>query len=137
MLGQLLVGRSLSLFLKRVCLEANSGLGLAIANLNHRALPTIGSVPGSPSCSGLGQGKSRHPLPSYLLNRQVRLRKVRLKEVAHEGQTRRSWRVVLGAPAFEEVSQEQEDDNSQQQSPEMESCPKGSCQGACGCEHGT
>lgn len=68
--------------------------------------------------------------PSYLLNHQVALLKVYLKEVAHKGQTPWPWLVVFWAMASEDASQEQEGDSSQQQSPEKERCPGGGHQGA-------
>jgi hypothetical protein len=59
-----------------------------------------------------------------------------VKQVAHEGQAPGPWRVVSGAPAFEEVSKKQKDDSSQQERPEMERRPEGGHQGAHRRQHG-
>lgn len=73
---------------------------------------------------------------SYLLNHHMWLLYNQLEQVAHKRQAPGSWRIVLGSPGFEVVSQEQEGDSSKQQSPEMKQCPDGSCQGVFNSEHG-
>lgn len=49
--------------------------------------------------------------------------RIQMEQATHKGQAPRPWRVVLGVPVFEEISQEQKGDSRQQQNPEMERGP--------------
>lgn len=51
---------------------------------------------------------------------------VQMEQATQDGQAPWPWRVVLGAPVMEEISQEQKGDSSQQQNPEMERSPNSS-----------
>ena len=73
---------------------------------------------------------------SYLLKWQVPLLKVQMEEVAYEGQAQGPRRVVLWAPTFEDVSNEEKGDGTQQESSGTERGPENLCQEAHRSEHG-